>query len=470
MQTTVEEVDPVTVKLTVEIEPERVSRALDRAVKQLADRVDIPGFRKGKAPRRLLEQHLGEGVIMQQAMEDSLTDFYLEALEAEELSPVADPEVEMEAFDEEEGCVFEATVEIRPSFEVPDHEGISVTHPDWEVTEEDVDEQLDRLREQYAEVEAVDRAAEAGDYITLDLAAFVDGEELEDARVEDAMYEIGSGGVTENFDEEIIGCEPGEEFRFTDVLPEQYPEYGGEEAELAVTVRDVRHKQLPELDDDFAITASEFDTIEELREDIRSRLLQQSITQAQGALRSRVIEAYVANAELPLPAAMVDNEVEARRSQVEQQAERYGISVEELLSMEGEEDPEQFEEDTREQARTAVKSRLVLDALAEHLEIEVTEDDATDEIAYHAQEQGVDPEQVAEMLAQEGSVGALAGNILRRKTVDRLVDAAEVEGGPDRELLVELGLVDEEEAQEDSGLIVPGRSQAAGGGSELIVP
>lgn len=471
MQITVEDVDPVTVTLTVEVEPERIGRAFDRAAKKIAKEVDLPGFRPGKAPRRLLEQRLGSGAIAQQAMQDSLTDFYLEAVEAEELAPVGSPDVDVETFDEDEGCVFEATVEVRPDFEPPDHEGIGVTFPEWDVTDEEIDEQLDQMRERFAEVEEVDRPAEDGDYVTLDLQVEVDGEVLEDARVEDAMYEVGSGGVTPGLDDEVIGREAGDEFTYTDELPEGYPEHGGEEADLTVTLKDVRDKQLPALDDDFAITASEFDTLDELRKDLRDSLLRRRIQQAQHELRGAIVEAYLANVDIPLPPSMVSDERDHRIEQVEQQAEQYGMDADELLQME-DTTREEFEETAREQAEQSVKAQLVLDELARELDLDVTEEDLGREISRHAQQSNMEPEEVAEIIQEQNSLGALVGDILRRKAIDAIMAAAEIEGGPSDDVLVELGLqaAPEEDDADGEGLIVPGQESGGGEDSELIVP
>lgn len=496
MKTTVGEVDDVTVRLTVEVEPERVRRAFDRAAKKLAERVDVPGFRPGKVPRRLLEQRFGTEAIAQQAIEESLDDFYVEALEDAELQPVGRPEVDMETFDEEEGCVFEATVEVRPEFDAPDHEGISVTFPEWDVSDEDVRSRLETMRERFVEVEAVDRAADFGDYVTMDLRVAVDGEELEGARVEDAMYEVGSGGVTEHLDDELVGREAGDDFTYTDPLPDGYPEHGGEEAELTVTVKDVRHKNVPDLDDEFALTASEFDTIEELRKDIRDSLLRRSISEARSQLRDLIVEAYLANVDIPLPPSMVESEVEDRLHRLEYQAEQYGMEVEELLSFE-DTTREEFEEDARTDARSSVKARLVLDELARALDFEVSDQDLADEISHHAEQQGTDPQDIAQRIQQQGSIGVLVGDILRRKAIDALMDAAEIEGGPTREVLVELGLEAPDEEHGDTGepgdtgetgdledtgqteasdeLVVPGSDggepdEEGGDADELIVP
>ena len=469
MKTSVESLDPVQVKLTVEVEPKRVKKAFDAAARELAKQVEIPGFRKGKAPRRLLEQRFGEGVVAQQAMENALSDYYVEALEKEEIAAVAQPEVDVETFDEDEGCTFTATIEVRPEVEVPDHTGISVTFPEWDVDDDEVEAQLEQMRERFAEVEEVDRAARDGDLVTIDLRVEVDGEELEGARVEDALYEIGSQGVTPKLDEELIGVEAGSELAYDDELPEEYPEHGGAAATFHVTVKDVREKTLPELDDDFATSASEFDTIDELRKDVRDSLLRRKVQQAQHELRGRIVEAYLALVDVPLPPSMVEADKAARIQQVEQQAERFGMDIEQLLAME-ETSREDFESNAQEQAYSTVKAQLVLDALANELDVDVETADIEAEINRHAQANNLPPQQVASIIQQQGSLPALIGDILRRKAIDEVVKAAEIDGGPSDEVLAELGLAEgEDEESDDEGLVVPG-AQPGGDPEELVVP
>ncbi|MEX0868029.1 MAG: trigger factor, partial [Nitriliruptoraceae bacterium] len=294
MKTSVETLDTVKVKLSVEAQPERVQRAFAQPARELAKQVNLPGFRPGKAPRKILEQRLGDGAIAQAAMEASLTDYYVEALRAEEVEPVAQPELDLDHFDEEQGCAFTAIVEVRPEFDPPDHAGIHLSFPDWDVTDEQIDEQLQSLRERYAEVDEVDRAAADGDLVTVNLDVTVDGEKLESAHVEDALYEIGSGGVTPKLDEELIGKSAGDEFTYDDNLPDDYPEHGGKPATFAVAVVDVREKTLPDLDDDFAASASGFDTIAELRDDLRTSLRRRNVTNAQHELRGKILDAYLA--------------------------------------------------------------------------------------------------------------------------------------------------------------------------------
>jgi len=501
VKTSIETIDPVQIKLTVEVEPKRVKQAMDRAARELAKQVDLPGFRKGKVPRRLLEQRFGQGVIAQTAMEEALNEYYGEALQAEELDPVAQPEVDVDTFDEDEGCVFTATVQIRPVFDPPDHTGISVTFPEWDIDDDEVDDQLTSMRERFAEVDEVERAAGEGDLVTLDLEVEVEGEILEDATVEDALYEVGSGGVTPQLDEEVLGKEAGDTFSYDDELPEDYPEHGGKPATFHVTVKDVREKTLPELDDDFATSASEFDTIEELRADLRHSLQRRKVEQAQHELRGNILEAYLARVDVPLPPALIDGEVESRVHELEHQAERFGMSTQQLLEAQGL-TPEEHEAQVREQAEGSVKAQLVLDALARQIEPDLQPADIDAEIIRHAEANGVDPQEIARIVQEQGSLPALIGDIVRRKTIDEIVAAAEVDGGPSEEELIELGLMDDPEAAAEveapevpaevegpeaapdagaspdpeavgdaPGIIVPGQEDDDGDGDqELIVP
>jgi trigger factor len=475
VKTSVETLDPVKVQLTVEVEPKRVKQAFDRAARELAKQVSLPGFRPGKAPRRLLEQRLGTEAIAQAAMEGSLSDYYAEALKAEDLQPVAQPDVDVDVFDEAEGARFTATVEVRPSFDPPDHTGISVTFPDHEVAEDEVDAQLQSLRERFAEVDEVDREARTGDMVTLGLRVEVDGEPLEDSTVEDALYEVGSEGVTPKLDEEVVGKRAGDEFSYEDELPEGYPEHGGEPATFHVTIKDVREKTLPDLDDDLATTASAFDTLDELKADIRRSLLRRRIQEGRHQLRGQILEAYLARVEVPLPDSMVEAEAHSRIHQLEARAERFGMSVEDVLAAEGT-TREAFEENARKQAEGAVKAQLVLDALFQQLDIDLDTGEIDQEIIRHAHSNGMSPEEVVRIIEEQGSLPMLVGDIMRRKTIDAIVDAANVDGGPSDELLIELGLKEDPDAEEDDEdeaaprLIVPGQEGPDEGGGELIVP
>ncbi|MEX2487437.1 MAG: trigger factor, partial [Nitriliruptoraceae bacterium] len=347
---------------------------------------------------------------------------------------------------------------------------------DWDVTDEQIDEQLQSLRERYAEVDEVDRAAADGDLVTVNLDVTVDGEKLESAHVEDALYEIGSGGVTPKLDEELIGKSAGDEFTYDDNLPDDYPEHGGKPATFAVTVVDVREKTLPDLDDDFAASASGFDTIAELRDDLRTSLRRRNVTNAQHELRGKILDAYLARVDIELPPAMIQGEVDERLHQLEHQAEQYGMSADDLLSMQAS-DRETFTDDARTQATSSVKARLVLDRLAETLDVKIETSDIEQEILRHAQQSNMAPNEVAKVVQEQGSLPVLVGDIMRRRAIDQIVEAADIEGEPDEATLIELGLAedpDAEPAEESSkdapGLIVPGQKPSEESESELIVP
>jgi len=445
MKTTVETIDAVRVKLTVEVDPAVVRKAHDTAARHLAQQVNLPGFRKGKAPRKLLEQRLGAGAVAQHALEDNLDDWYRAAIDEAEIVPVASPELDIETFTEKEGMTFVAEVEVRPEIDLPDHTGLQLSHPEWGVSDDEVDAKLDEQRERFAEVDEVERAAGTGDYVTMDLAVFVDGEEIETAHVEDALYEVGSQGVTAKLDDELEGVEAGAEFTYTDNLPDEYPEHGGEEADFQVTVHDVRAKSLPALDDDFAATASEFDTLDEYRADIRRNLERQKVSEARHQARGDLLQAFLTPIDVELPPAMITSEVDDQRHQVSHQAEQYGMTFEDMLAAQ-EIEEEAWEEEVTTQARASVKARLVLDTLAEKLEVDIDPDDVNQEIFRHAMQMGMQPQEVAQMIQDQGSLPALIGDVARRKALDAIVDAAVLEGAPDDETLVRLGIIPDPDA------------------------
>ncbi len=446
--TTVERLDEVRVRLTVEAPAERVRTAFDRAARTLSRDLRIPGFRPGRAPRPIVEQRVGLGAIAQAALEDALQEYYVEALTGEGLDSVARPEVDVQRFDEQDGCAFTATVEVRPEVEPAGLEDLRVTHPEWQVPEADVETQLDRLREQFAEVAVVDRAAVAGDLVTIDLRVEVEGAPVDGGDVEGALYEVGSGGVTPELDRRVLGATAGTVLTYEDELPAGYPGHGGATAAFTVTVHDVREKRLPAADDDFADTAGGFDSIDELRADVRRSLLRRRVLESRHQLRAVATEAYVARHEVPVPPTLLSDTVAERMSRLGEEAARLGGTLDELLALEGT-SREAQEERLREQSEAMLRSQLVLDALARKLEVTVQSADLDLEIGRLAAEHGMKPGEVARLIRDQGTLPALIGDVLRRRTIDALVDAAEVDGGPDEATLRELGLV--AAAAEDGG-------------------
>lgn len=448
VKTSVETLEPVKIKLIVEVEPQRVKKAFDRAARTLAKDVSLPGFRPGKAPRKLLEQRFGIGAIAQAAMEDSISEYYAEALRENAINPVAQPEVDVEHFDEEDGCSFTAVVEVAPEITPPDHTGIDVAFPEWAVDDATVDEQLNTLRERFAEVDVVERPAANGDLVSIDLVFAVDGETIESSQVEDALYEVGSAGVTPELDEKIVGAVGGDTFTYDDVLPAEYPEYGGKTATFTVTVKDVREKTLPDLDDDFASAAGGFDSLDELRSDMGNSLLRRQIEEAHHQVRGDVLEAYLALVDVPLPPSMVEFEIEQQLAQLDGQAAQFGIDAEVLLEAQGM-TRDEFAENARESAQTSVKAQLVLNALSETLSLDFDPREIDREIVRHARINNVAPEEIAKIIQEQGTLPALIGDIMRRKTIDAIVDAATLRGAPDDALMIELGLKAPEVTAED---------------------
>ena len=287
MKTTVERVDDTTVKLSTTVEATRVDQTIDEAAGRLATQVKVPGFRPGRVPRRVLESRFGKEALIQEAVRDALPQFYAEAAQGEQLDVVGPPEFDLETFEDGKDAVFTATVEVRPEFEVPDYSGLQVAHPEWEVTDEDITTQLDQLRDRFAELETVERAAEPGDFVIITVEARRDGELLEAASVEDILYEVPEPDEDNDseLDRHLPGASAGAVLNFTDTLGPDYGELADVEADITATIKEVKHKKLPELDDDFALTASEFDTIDELRDELRTQLADHKLNQSRAELR-----------------------------------------------------------------------------------------------------------------------------------------------------------------------------------------
>jgi len=449
--TAVERLDEVSVKLTVEAAPDRVRAAFDRAARTISKDVNLPGFRKGKAPRRVVEQRVGTAAIAQAALDDAMQEFFFEALQSTELDTVSRPDLDVTRFDEEEGCAFTVTIEVRPDITLADHRGITVSHPEWQALGTDVEEQLERLREQFAEVEVVERPAAAGDLVTLDLRLSVDGVAIDSASVEGALYEVGSGGVTPELDRRALGASAGDVLEYDDVLPDDYPEHGGAEATFTVTITDVREKRLPELDDDFADTAGGFDTIEDMRADLVDSFTRRRIMEGRHELRGVVTEAFVALHDVPVPPTMLQEAVSERLERMAEQAAQFGGTLDDLLQIEGT-SREKYEVRLGEQMAGMLRAQMVLDALARDLELTVQASDIDREFARLAAEHRTDARRIAELVRAQGTLPVLVGDVLRRKAIDVVLDAADVSGGPDDATLQRLGLVEADpEPENESG-------------------
>jgi trigger factor len=430
VKTTVERVDDTTVKLTVTVEPSRVTEAIDEAARRLASEVRIPGFRPGRAPKRVLESRLGKDAIWAEAARDALPRFYSEAAQAEELAVISQPEIELETFEDGREAVFSATVEVRPEIEVPDYAQLQIPHPDWEVTDAEVDEQIERLRERFATLETVTRPARVGDHVLMSVSGARGGEAVPEASADDTVYEVGDPEQTDSeLDRNLVGARAGAILKFTDTLGADYGERAGQQVAFTVIVKEVKTRRLPDLDDEFVADASEFETVEELRSALREHLAAEKLAQARDALRGRVVEAVSDLVEVPLPPSMVASELRYRLEQVERQAEQYGMPLDAFLSAAGLSN-EQLLERFEAEARKSVKAQLVVEAVARDAGIEVESDDLREELTRQAAHLGRDANELAELMGHPEGVTALVGQTYRRKAVEHLVAGVQVLSGP----------------------------------------
>jgi len=427
MQTTVEETDKHTVKLTVEVDAERVGQDLDAAYRKVARQIKIPGFRKGKVPRKVIDAQIGRDAVLGEFLEEAVPEYYGEALREHELAPIAQPEIDLEQVEEGRSLVFTAVVEVRPRLKLEDAEykGIVVTRPAIEPTDAEVDELLESLRERFAELETVTRPAQRGDYAVVDLRGRVHGEEVPEVTRPDHLYEVGSGEFAGKLDEELVGKRAGEILKFNAALDERYGERAGEETAFQVLVKEVKGKKLPPADDDFAKTASEFDTLDELRAALREQLVRNKERAADATVRDRAIQSLVDRIEVDLPDRLVDEETEHRVSHARERAEQIGLTLERLLEMQGF-DELRFRADARDHATRAIKTDLVLEAIARQEDLQVTAQELGQEIDQLAAALGRDPKDVATSLDRSGQVVSLAGDIIRSKALDLLVEHASV--------------------------------------------
>jgi trigger factor len=423
VKSTVETLSPTRVKLSVEVPFDELKPSLDKAYRSIAQQVSIPGFRKGKVPPRLIDQRVGRGAVLEEAINDAIPQHYSAAVREHEVKVLGQPDVSVTELNDGENVAFTAEVDVRPEFELPEYKDLAVAVDDVEVSESDVDEQLDRLRERFAVLKGVDRPVQDGDYVSLDLAATVDGEEVPGGTATGLSYQVGSGQLLEGIDEAIIGLESGGATTFTTALAGG--DHAGRDAEVAVTVRSVKEKELPELDDEFAQTASEFDTLDELREDVRTRLTQVKGVEQGMQARDRVLEALLAAVEVPLPETVVASEVDFRKHDINHQLEHAGLTMDGYLTAEGK-TAEEFDAELADSSRTAVKSQLVLDAVADAEEVGVGNEELTSEVLRRSQDSGMAPQEFADRLVQAGQLPVLIADVRRGKALALVLEAATI--------------------------------------------
>ncbi|MDP9184798.1 MAG: trigger factor [Actinomycetota bacterium] len=435
MQTTVETTDKHTVKLTIEVPSEQVDKDLDRTYRTIAREVKIPGFRPGKAPKPIIDAQVGRESVLEEFVHQSVPDYFRTAVTDEDLAPIGDPDVDVEQLEPGKSFIFTATVEVRPRLDLTEAQyvGIKVARPSTEPTEAEVDSWIERLQRQFSELEPVDRAAQETDLVTISLSATRDGQPLESLAREEYLYSVGSGEFGEALDAKILGTKPGDIIEFDEDLPaERFGEELAGPASFRTLVKDIKALRLPEADDAFASTASEFDTIAELRDDLREKLREVKARDAEGIVRDRVLQAVVDDVDVELPDSLIDDETAHRIRHAEQQATRYGLTLDQMLEIQGW-DRDRLQQDSRDHALQAILADLVLEGVARAESLDVEAEEIGAQIGQMAQAYDRDPKELAKQLDRSGQIVTLAGDIIRSKALDLLVERADISEEPPEE-------------------------------------
>ncbi|MCC3279013.1 trigger factor [Arthrobacter sp. zg-Y40] len=414
MKSAVENLTPTRVKLNVEVPFEELKPSIDEAYKTIATQVQVPGFRKGKVPNRIIDQRVGRGYVLETAINDGLNGFYAEAVQETGISPLSRPEVEItevpDPASDEGQLVFTVELDIRPEIELPDYAGLEVTVEPAEASDADVDKALDELRGRFGTLKSVDRPAVADDFLTMDLVAKVDGEEVDSAA--DLSYQVGAGTMLEGMDEAVTGLSTGESATFNTKLAGG--EHAGADAEVTVTVKAVKERELPEANDDFAQLASEFDTIAELREDLVKRAAESKLMEQGVEARDKVLEKLLELVEVPVPESVIEEQIEQHFNSESAQASG------------ADHDTEEHRAEVRANTEAAFKNEIILDAVAEKEEVGVNQNELIDYIVSSAGQYGMDPNQFAQLIDQSGQVPMMVGEVRRRKALAKVLELAKV--------------------------------------------
>jgi trigger factor len=423
VKTDVEELSPTRVRLSVEVSFEELKPSIDKAYKEVAQQARIPGFRPGKVPPRVIDMRIGRGAVLSEAVNDALPEFYSKAVQEAEVFALGSPDVEITSLDDGKELAFTAEVEIRPKFELPDFAALAVEVDTASVSDEDVEQYLGSLRERFASLKTVQRAAEDGDYTTIDLSASVDGELIEDAQATSQSYQIGSATMLEGLDEALAGLSAGDSTTFKSELAGGAAE--GQEADITVTVQSVKAKELPALDDEFAQLASEFDTLEELKSDTRGQLERVKKLQQTSQARDKAVDALVDAIDIPLPEKFVEHELHHAQENIAQQLVQMRLTKEAYLSS-IDKTEEEFDAELETNSQRSVKVSFVLDEFARTENLNVNQAELSYFVADQAQRMGVSPEFFARQITESGQIGAAVTEVLRSKAAALVAERVKV--------------------------------------------
>jgi trigger factor len=465
VKTDVEELSPTRVKLTIEVPFEELKASLDKAYREVSKQVRIPGFRPGHVPPRIIDQRLGRGAVLEQAINDAVPQLYGKALEDSEIRALGQPDLEITQLDDGEQLAFTAEVDVRPKFELPELSTIPVTVENAEVGPDEVEEYISDLRERFASLKGVERPAAEGDFVSIDLSASVGGKLVDDAQASGISYQVGSGTLLDGLDDTLAGMNAGDSTSFTAELAGG--DYAGEQADVSVTVHSVKVKELPELDDEFAQSASEYDTLGEFRAGTRGRLEGVKRFGQVGQARDRALEAVMSRLDIPLPERLVSSEVEARRRSLDEQLEQSGTTKEAYLEARGISELD-LDAEINADARRSVKASFVLDEMASTGELRVEQEELNAYIVEQAYRMGVPPDRLAKEIVDRGQLGMAMSEVLRGKALRLLTEQVKVtdEAGRPVDITAAMALTGEDGEGDGAG---EGDGEAGGaetGGAE----
>lgn len=423
MKSSVEQLTPTRVRISVEVPFTELEPDFQRAYKELAKQVRLPGFRPGKAPTRLLEARFGREAMLDQVVNEALPARYGQAVADSEVQPLGTPDIEVTKKEYGQELAFTAEVDVRPKIELPDLSGLQVEVDPIEVTDEDVESELTSLRARFGTLTGVDRPVADGDFVSIDLSATVNGEPVPNATAEGLSHEVGSGQLIGGLDDALVGMSVDESREFTAKLATG--EHAGEEAQVTVTVRSVKQRELPEPDDEFAQLASEFDTIDELRTNLREQVERAKRLQQAEKVQEATIDALLEQVGVPVPDGIVQAEFDSALHGVLGGLDRDEAKLAELLAEQGS-SREEFEADARSAAEKNVKRQLLLDALADDLEIQVGQDDLSERLLVMSRQYGVEPQQLFSYLQEQNRLPAVFADVRRGLAIAAAVEAATV--------------------------------------------
>ncbi|GLI03771.1 trigger factor [Phytohabitans aurantiacus] len=432
MKSTVETLSPTRVRLAIEVPFVELEPSVKKAYRDIAAQVQVPGFRKGKVPAAVIDARVGRAAVLNEAAQEAIPAQILAAVREHDVKMLGRPELEtFPELKDGEPLVFTAEIDVRPEITLPDLSAIEITVDELQIGDGEVDEQISGLRERFATLKTAERAAQVGDYVQVDLAATVDGEEVPGGSATNISHEVGSKQLLPGLDDVLVGMSANDSATFVTQLVGG--DFAGRDADVSVTVRTVKEKQLPELNDEFAQMASEFDTLDELREDLKARITRVKKVEQLYAARDKALAELVKAADVPAPEGVVKEEVEHRKQAMVDQLERIGASLEEYLAAE-EKTEEQVDEELTEAATEGVRIQLLLDSLADAEDVQVSDDEFGHEIVHRAQRAGVQPQQYYDQLVRSGTAGAVFGDVRRGKALAVVMERVKIRDEAGNEL------------------------------------